>query len=211
MTVGRAVRGQRLIAIVRERSAEDALRTGRRLLASGIRCVEVSLVTPGATQVIAELRRHRDGLAQSDQEPAFIGVGTVLSLEALAESRVAGAEFVVTPNLDESVVRACVSAGVAVYPGVLSPTEALQARRWGADAIKLFPASTWTPAALRDLLGALPDLPMIPTGGITLERAADWIAAGAVAVGMGSALSRGDEPTVQANCRTLLADLAQAR
>jgi 2-dehydro-3-deoxyphosphogluconate aldolase/(4S)-4-hydroxy-2-oxoglutarate aldolase len=168
----------------------------------------VSLVTPDAAAAIAELRRHSATLTDGAGRQPFVGAGTVLTEGQLADVIAAGAQFVVAPVLDRAVVESAAAAGVSVFPGVLTPSEALQAMRWGADAVKLFPATVWTPKALGDLLAALPDLQVIPTGGIGVDAAPGWITAGAVAVGMGSALTRGAPDEARRRCHDLLLALA---
>ncbi|MEP6851973.1 MAG: bifunctional 4-hydroxy-2-oxoglutarate aldolase/2-dehydro-3-deoxy-phosphogluconate aldolase [bacterium] len=178
-----AVTAQRLIAIVRAGSAGDALEIGSRLLAAGVRAVEVSLVTPDALDVIRALV----GLAPSG---AYIGVGTALTAHDVQRADAAGARFVVSPGLSADVVRATREQNLISVPGAATVTEALTARDLGAHLVKIFPASTWSPGAVRDVLASLPGLPLVPTGGISLDSAPEWIAAGASAVGLGGALTK---------------------
>ncbi len=206
MSVMEQLRRQRVVGIVRTSTAEAALVAARGLVTSGLRCVEVSLVTPGAIDVIAQLNAE-PGLPGD----AFVGAGTVLTAREVADVRSAGAEFVVAPNLEPDVVRACGSAEIPVIPGVLTPSEALRAMSLGAAAVKLFPASLWTPSAMADVLAALPALEFVPTGGIELHQAPEWVKAGAMAVGMGSALTRGGPEVAQQTCRELLDALRAAR
>jgi 2-dehydro-3-deoxyphosphogluconate aldolase/(4S)-4-hydroxy-2-oxoglutarate aldolase len=177
-----AVREQRVVAIVRERSAAAALRRAVALVEAGARVVEISLTTPDALGAIAELA----GVAGNR---AVVGAGTVLDTTDAERSIAAGARFLVAPTLSVPVIELAVAADIAVVPGAATPTEMLAAHRAGADLVKIFPASVWTPRAVGDLLAALPQLGLVPTGGVTLDTAADWIRAGAAAVGMGSALS----------------------
>jgi 2-dehydro-3-deoxyphosphogluconate aldolase / (4S)-4-hydroxy-2-oxoglutarate aldolase len=172
------VRRERVIGIVRRDRATEAYDDARTLLGTGLSVVEVSLTTPRAVDVIAKLARDT---------PA-IGAGTVLSVADVDRVADAGAGFVVSPILDVEVIAAARRRGLVTMPAALTPTEMVGAVRAGADLVKVFPASTWHPGAVRDLLAALPDLPLLPTGGIGLTDASDWIAAGAVAVGLGSAL-----------------------
>lgn len=177
-----AIRSCRVIGIVRRHDPADAERDARSLLFAGLLAVEVSLTTPDALEVV--------GRVVLDAPPdAFVGVGTVLD-EAAAQAAVdAGAAFLVAPTLNADVIACGHRHGVPVIPGASSPTEMVAARAAGADLIKVFPASAWTPGVLRDVLQALPDLELVPTGGIGLESAADWIRSGAVAVGLGSAVT----------------------
>lgn len=202
MNAAEIIREQGIVAIVREATAQRAAEAVAAIVAGGIRAVEVSLVTPDAFSVIA-------AAAESAPPGVAIGVGTVMTPAEVAEAVVAGAQFIVSPTLDEAVVRATKEAGLVSSPGVLTPSEAVRAIGWGADFAKLFPATLWSPGSLRDLLAALPALPTIPTGGVTVASAPEWIAAGAVAVGVGSTLTRAEDPVAAA--QALIAAVAAAR
>jgi 2-dehydro-3-deoxyphosphogluconate aldolase/(4S)-4-hydroxy-2-oxoglutarate aldolase len=181
------VRRERVVGIVRRGRAADAYDDAKALLNAGLSIVEVSLTTPRAVDVIAKLARDT---------PA-IGAGTVLTMDDVELVADAGAGFVVSPILDFEVVAAARRRGLVTIPAAFTPTEMVSALRAGADLVKVFPASRWSPAAIGDVLAALPDLPLVPTGGISLADARDWISAGAVAVGMGSALRRMSADRVQ--------------
>ncbi len=179
--VGAAVREQRVVAIVRERSGAAALERAVALVEAGARVVEISLTTPDALPALTEL--------VSRAGDAVVGAGTVLDTDDAERSIAAGARFLVAPTLSVPVIELAVAADIAVVPGAATPTEMLAAHRAGADFVKIFPASVWTPRAVQDLLAALPQLRLVPTGGVGLDTARDWISAGAAAVGMGSAIS----------------------
>lgn len=198
-----AIRAQHVVAIVRETSEHVAYETAVSLADAGVRALEVSLVTPGALATIARLRAE---LASE----VVVGVGTAMTVDDVVGAAEVGAEFVVSPVSDPLVIAATKAAGLGSVPGAATPTEAVSAVRAGADLVKIFPATTWSPAAVRDVLSALPDLPLVPTGGVGLEGAAEWIAAGSAAVGMGSALSRCARAHDDARIRSLLAALAAA-
>jgi 2-dehydro-3-deoxyphosphogluconate aldolase / (4S)-4-hydroxy-2-oxoglutarate aldolase len=171
---------ERLLVIIRGADADAAVAGSLALLSSGIRFLEVSLVSADALAVIAEVARLApDG--------AVIGAGTVLTRDDVARAAGAGARFMVTPALTESVAES-VAGGIPVLAGVLTPTEALTAMGQGADAVKLFPASFGGPSYLRALREPLPDLPFIPVGGVDVALAGEYLRSGAVAVGVGSAL-----------------------
>ena len=180
-SVGAAVREQRVVAIVREPSGAAALERAVALVEAGARVVEISLTTPDALPALTEL--------VSRAGDAVVGAGTVLDTDDAERSIAAGARFLVAPTLSVPVIELAVAADIAVVPGAATPTEMLAAHRAGADFVKIFPASVWTPKAVQDLLAALPQLRLVPTGGVSLATAPDWIRAGAAAVGMGSALS----------------------
>jgi len=153
--------------------------------------VEVSMTTPQALDAVAALAHA------SDPGATLIGAGTVLGADNARDAVAAGARMLVSPILEQEVIEVAREHDVAVVPGCHTPTEMVHALRWGATAVKIFPAHTWTPAALRGLLEALPDLPCVPTGGVSPETAADWISAGALAVGIGSGLTAASDPAAE--------------
>ncbi len=177
-----AVSAERLIGIVRAPDLGAARRSLAAMRAAGVRVAEVSLSTPGALDVLA-------AEAASSGPDHLIGAGTVLDAAAARSAVAAGAQFLVAPIVVREVVLTALDLGVVVVPGCATPTEMVQALRWGAQLVKLFPANAWTPVVLRTMLHALPDMRVVPTGGITLADAPQWLAAGAVAVGVGSALT----------------------
>ncbi|UYM04962.1 bifunctional 4-hydroxy-2-oxoglutarate aldolase/2-dehydro-3-deoxy-phosphogluconate aldolase [Solicola gregarius] len=169
-----------LVMVVRAPSADDAIAAITAARRGGIEVVEVTFTTPDAVQAIARVRTAYDDV--------LVGAGTVLSRVDAEAAVDAGAQFVVSPGLDLDLLR-WAPTDIAVVPGVLSPSEVMRANRAGADAVKLFPAHTVGPAHLRALLAPFPGLRVIPTGGVTPDNAADWLEAGAAAVGIGGALS----------------------
>ncbi|MCT2594084.1 bifunctional 4-hydroxy-2-oxoglutarate aldolase/2-dehydro-3-deoxy-phosphogluconate aldolase [Streptomyces sp. N2-109] len=201
--ITRAALAQRVLAIVRADSAERATETARALLDAGITSLEISLTTPGATGAVAALRRETG-------DDVMIGAGTVLDAAAARTALDAGARFLVSPNLDAEVIRTGHRYGAPVFPGVATASEAVRALELGADALKLFPASALGPRWVSDVRAALPQAPLVPTGGITPRSAPEWIAAGAVACGMGAALAEGDGAAVRARVTDLLRRLAEA-
>lgn len=171
--------GHRTVAIVRGDSAEAARATVRTLVEEGIVLLEVSLVTPGALDVVRE--------AVAEFPDAVVGVGTVRTADDAERSRDTGAAFVVTPA-DGAGARTALRLGVPVLLGALTPTEVEAAVTAGATAVKLFPASLGGPGYLRALRDPMPDVPFVPVGGVGAAEASDYLAAGAVAVGVGSPL-----------------------
>lgn len=191
-----AIADQGVVGIVRARSAAEASTATATLLASGLAAVEVSLTTPGGLDVIAE-------------HAGAVGAGTVRTLADARDAHAAGATFLVSPNLDLEVVRFAFERDLAVVPGCLTPSEMTTAQRAGAQAVKIFPAHLWSPEALRGMLEAMPDLRCVPTGGVSPANAPGWIAAGALAVGVGGALTRAEDP--RAAVADLLAAVRDAR
>jgi 2-dehydro-3-deoxyphosphogluconate aldolase / (4S)-4-hydroxy-2-oxoglutarate aldolase len=199
-----------VIAIVRADSADAIVDVARALAAGGVTVCEITMTVPGAIDAIAAVRGElgRDVL---------VGVGTVLDASTAEEAIVAGAEFVVSPVLDPAVIAATHRNDKVAIPGALTPTEALSAWSAGADVVKIFPAGHFGPRYFRDLHGPLPQLKLIPTGGIDLDTTPQWIEAGAVAVGVGSTLVRrdliaaGDWSALTILARQYVAAVASAR
>ncbi len=174
------IRRSRIVPVVRATTTEDALRLADGLIEGGIDVLEITMTVPGAIDAIRALA-SRAGL--------LVGAGTVLDAATAERCVEAGARFVVSPALDVATVRACVAMGVVCAPGALTPTEIVAAHRAGGDVVKVFPCDALGGAAyLRSLRAPLPHIPLMPTGGATLETIGDFLAAGVVAVGVGSAL-----------------------
>ena len=179
--VGRIV-ARRVVAILR---CDEPTRVGAAVIEGGVDVVEVPLGVPGALTAISSL--------STSYPSALVGAGTVMSASDAAAALDAGARFLLSPVLRPEVVEAAHAAGAAAVPGASTPTEIDACMRAGADLVKLFPADRLAPADLRVLLAALPDARLLPTGGITAANAADWLDAGAAAVGVGGALTREPE------------------
>ena len=167
-----------LVVIVRAPEAEDAVRVGRALLATGIQLVEVTLTTRDALTAIETLR-------QDAPEGALVGAGTVLTTRQAHDAVEAGAQFLVTPALTDAVE----GAEVPVLAGAYTATEAYAAMAAGAAAVKLFPASAGGPAYLKALRDPFPSIPFVPVGGVTLDQVAPYLIAGAVALGVGGPIT----------------------
>ena len=169
-----------VVAVVRLDDARVGLEVAKALAAGGVTCIEITMTVPNAVSLIAELGDALDGV--------IIGAGTVTDARTAQAVIAAGARFVVGPVFRPEMIAACHSHGVAVMPGCFSPTEILSAWELGADIVKVFPATSLGPSYIKDLRGPLPQLRLMPTGGVTRDNAGDWIRAGAVAVGAGTAL-----------------------
>lgn len=183
-----AIAQSRLIGIVREPTAAAARAEAQRLLDAGIRAVEVSMSTPDALSVVEWLRERIPG------DNVHVGAGTVLRADQVDRAADAGAEFIVSPISSGELLVATTARGLASVVGAMTPTECYDAVSSGADFIKLFPASMWNVSSMRDLLQALPTLRLVPTGGVTVANATEWLDAGAAAVGAGGALRRLSDP-----------------
>jgi 2-dehydro-3-deoxyphosphogluconate aldolase/(4S)-4-hydroxy-2-oxoglutarate aldolase len=198
---------ERMVAIVRGRDAEAALRTVAVLCEEGVGLVEISLTTSDALSVISR--------AVALGADSMIGAGTVLTGEQADGVRDAGADFVVTPALAEGSLRAK-ELGLPVIAGAMTPTEAVRAVQEGADAVKLFPASAGGPDYLKALRDPLPDIPFVPTGGVDATAARAYLDNGAAAVGVGSPVAGtapdgGDLDGLPTRIRGFLAALAPYR
>ncbi|WP_129115049.1 bifunctional 4-hydroxy-2-oxoglutarate aldolase/2-dehydro-3-deoxy-phosphogluconate aldolase [Halegenticoccus tardaugens] len=178
-----------VVAVLRGADAGTVIEVVEALREGGVTAVEITADTPGAMGMIGEV-------SGSFGDEVVIGAGTVLDAETARSALLSGAEFVVSPTLDEGVVRTCNRYGVVTAPGVFTPTEALRGYELGADVVKVFPASTGGPSHVKGIKGPLPQIPIMPTGGIDLDNAADFIEAGAEVVGAGSALV--DDEAVEA-------------
>ncbi|MCF8565844.1 bifunctional 4-hydroxy-2-oxoglutarate aldolase/2-dehydro-3-deoxy-phosphogluconate aldolase [Alicyclobacillus tolerans] len=170
-----------LIAILRKVPQAELLPAAEAAIAGGVEAIEITMETTGALEAIAELSSKYQG-------KVLVGAGTVMSKEDLHRAVEAGATFLLSPHLDVDLVQEAYKLDRVMVPGILTPTEVVLARRAGASVLKLFPAGALGTGYLKDMLGPFSGHSFVPTGGITPDNAAEFIRAGAVAVGMGSAL-----------------------
>lgn len=203
-TVSR-LRDTGVIPIIRAPSADVALPVAEALFQAGLTVVEITLTVPNAIDAIRQVAKLLAG-------KMLIGAGTVTDADAANRAIDAGAEFIVTPSVVREVIEAAHRANVAVLPGALTPTEVFEAHRLGGDMVKVFPVQSVGGAAyLRALRGPFPHIPLVPTGGVTLQNIADMFKAGAAAVGVGSelisqdALARRDYAVIGARAKQFLA------
>lgn len=193
---------EKVIAVIRTDSAGAALQAAEAAYEGGIRLLEITLTTPGALQIIADLKR-KYGAA------AVVGAGTVMDAVSARLAIDSGADFLVSPHLDAEVIQMAHLHQVPIIPGTATLKDAVEALKLGCGVIKLFPANLLGPQAIRAFKGPLPQAHFIPTGGVNAETISDWLAAGAVAVGTGSeltkeALQTGDFTKVTAYARKLV-------
>jgi 2-dehydro-3-deoxyphosphogluconate aldolase/(4S)-4-hydroxy-2-oxoglutarate aldolase len=188
----------RFVPVLRASDADKAIAAGRALARGGCRAIEVTFTTPGAARAIATLVA----------EGHFVGAGTVLDMATAVAAWSAGASFIVSPHLQAEVLARGLVDDRLVIPGALTPSEVLAAHQAGASVVKIFPvASLGGPRYLKLLRDPLPFLRFFPTGGVTLEDLPAYLAAGALAVGVGSALApaeaieAGDVATLEASAR----------
>ena len=200
-----------IIPVIRAPSADAAVAVVEALLQAGLGVAEITMTVPNAIDAIASVAKRFAG-------KVLVGAGTVTDAETVMRARDAGAEFIVSPCLVPEVVDAAHHADIAVLPGALTPTEVFEAFRHGGDMVKVFPAQSVGGAAyLRALRGPFPDIPLVPTGGVTLENIGEMFKAGAAAVGVGTeliskdALARRDYAAIGALAAQFLSAARQAR
>jgi 2-dehydro-3-deoxyphosphogluconate aldolase / (4S)-4-hydroxy-2-oxoglutarate aldolase len=199
------IRAGRVLAIGRNLPPKAVIEIADALRRAGVRAFEITMNTPAAAEAIAALT------ARFDPEEIVIGAGTVLDRELAQAAVQAGARFFVMPHTDTELIRWAADRSIPSFPGGFTPTEILAAWRAGAAAVKLFPASAAGPAFVREMHGPLPEIPLIPVGGVTVETAPSFIAAGAAAVGIGGWLLGGGDPaTIAVRAAQLLAALPPA-
>ncbi len=198
-----------IVAIVRTESADKAKRLVGAINAGGIKTIEVTMSVPGALRVIEDLA----GFCRN--EGVTLGVGSILDPETARAAILVGAEYVVTPALNSEVIRLCNRYQIPVMPGAMSVKEIVEAMEAGADIVKVFPAEILGPQFIKAVMGPLPQAPLMPTGGVRVDNVAEWLTAGAVALGVGGSLTAGaqtgDYETVTRVARQFAAKIKEAR
>ncbi len=199
-----------VVAVVRLSQASELARVADAIRAGGVDIIEFTLTTPGALEIIQQ-SAHKFG------DDVLLGAGTVLDSETARAAILAGAQFIVSPTTDFATIELCHRYGKVVIPGAFTPTEILAAWQAGADFVKVFPAGVVGPGYLKDILGPLPQVKLVPTGGVGKANAADFIKAGAAALAVGGDLvnnklvSAGAFDQLTANARDLVAAVSAAR
>ena len=193
--------------MIRASSAEQAAQIADACVDGGIEALEVTFTVPNATAAIAELSK-RYGSAK-----VAVGAGTVLDPETARAAIIAGAQFVVSPGSDAATARLCRRYQVAYLPGAGTANEIIRALEDGADIVKVFPGEVLGPGFVKAVRGPLPQAPLMPTGGVSVETTEQWIRAGCVALGVGGELTKGgaDAATIAARAKQLLAAIYKAR
>ncbi len=195
------IRESGLIAVVRGETSEKAKQIVQKCIEGGVEVVEITFTVPFAHRVIEDV-------ANSYGNQILLGAGTVLDSETARIAILSGAKFIVSPHFNPEVTKLCNRYRMLSMPGILTVSEAVAAMEAGADILKLFPSDLFGPAFIKNILGPLPYAQIIPTGGINTENAGGYIKEGAVAVGVGSNLTKGD---VKENVRAFKAVIKQAR
>lgn len=200
-----------IVPVVRASSAEEAMQVVKAITAGGIPILEITMTVPRAVRVIEQV-------ADAYGDEVLLGAGTVLDAETARACILAGASFVVSPSLNLATIEMCRRYSVAVMPGALTPTEVVTAWQAGANVVKIFPCGAMGGAKyLRALKAPLPQIEMIPTGGVSLQTVKEFIAAGAFALGVGAdlvdtkAIRAGEPEKVTAAARAYVAAVQEAR
>jgi len=199
-----------VVAVVRLDDLSKAVDLTKALAAGGVTSVEFTFTNPRAAQVITTVR-------EAVGDGAYIGAGTVLDAETARIAILAGAEYIVTPSFRTETIEMCRRYSIPTVIGAFTPTEILTAWETGADYVKVHPASLGGPRYFKDVLAPFPHIKLIPSGGVTLENAPEFIKAGAVAVGLGSALvdpkaiDAGDWASITARAKSLADSIAAAK
>lgn len=170
-----------VVAVIRMNDPEKLAKVIEAVRIGGVKCIEITMTVPGAVEVIRTL-------ASTMPADVLIGAGTVTTPQIAGDVIAAGAQFVVSPVLNLEVISLCKEKNIACMPGCYTPTEIFTAWSAGADVCKVFPATSLGPKYFKDLSGPFPHIKLMPTGGVTIDNVGEWIAAGAVAVGIGSDL-----------------------
>lgn len=171
-----------VVGIIRTDSSEELIKVADAIKAGGVDIIEVTMTTPGALDVIKEA-------AEKYGEEVVIGAGSVLDAETARAAMLSGAEFIVSPITDVKMIEICNRYSKVVMPGAFTPTEALYAWQQGADYVKIFPSGSVGPGHIKAIKAPLPQILLVPTGGVNVENAGDFIKAGAATLGVGSALA----------------------
>lgn len=198
-----------VVAVVRGETSEQAEKISAACIAGGIPAIELTYTVPGATQVIESLAK------KFSKEELIIGAGTVLDAETAREAILAGAQYIVSPGFDLATAKLCNRYQIPYMPGTLTITEMITAMEAGVDIVKLFPGSGFGSSYVSAVKGPLPQVNIMPTGGVSLDNVGEWIKAGVVAVGVGGDLTRpantGDYEGVKKNAEAFVKAVKEAR
>lgn len=173
-----------VVAVIRAKSKKEATELIEAIIKGGIKAIEITYTIPDATEII------KDFIDLNRSTDILIGAGTVLNLDTAKQAIKAGAKFIVGPNLDVKIAKFCNKKNILYIPGCMTVNEIVHALRLNAKIIKLFPGSIFEPKIIKDIKGPLPNVKIMPTGGVSLENADQWIKMGAVAIGVGSDLTK---------------------
>ncbi|TFG49527.1 MAG: bifunctional 4-hydroxy-2-oxoglutarate aldolase/2-dehydro-3-deoxy-phosphogluconate aldolase [Anaerolineales bacterium] len=199
-----------ILAVIRGPSEELTLKMVAALVAGGVTGIEITFTTPNALEVVRALDNEFGS-------KIILGMGTLTQPGQAEAAKQAGAIFLVSPHTDKKLAKAMIGTGLSVMMGALTPSEVMKARAYGSDVVKIFPGSLGGPAYMKSLKGPFPDIPMMPTGGVSDQNIKDWFIAGAFAVGAGSNLCpksmalAGDFDQITAIAQKYMAAIIEAR
>lgn len=180
MEIYQQILNAKIVAVIRGKDSEEAFAIAEAAVAGGLKAIELTYTTPNVSRVFDKL---------TDSQ-ALIGAGTVLDAETARHALLHGAEFVVSPNFNSEIAKVCNRYNVPYLPGCMTIKEMVEATEWGCDILKLFPANGFEPSFIGSVNGPLPKVRIMPTGGINIKNMNAWLNAGAVAVGIGSDLTK---------------------
>ncbi len=198
-----------IVAVVRAESIDQAKRITEACIKGGVAAIEMTFTVPYAHRVIEEVAKAYD------PKDIILGAGTVLDAETARIAILSGASYIVSPHFNPEVVKLCNRYRIAVMPGAMTICEVVSAMEAGADIVKVFPGEAFGPKMLKAILGPLPQAKLMPTGGVSVSNVHEWIEAGAVAVGAGSALTggakTGDYDLITQKAKEFLSKIKEAR
>ncbi|QHE53017.1 bifunctional 2-keto-4-hydroxyglutarate aldolase/2-keto-3-deoxy-6-phosphogluconate aldolase [Pontibacillus sp. HMF3514] len=205
------IKEQKLIAVIRAKEANQALAYCEEAIKGGLKIIEITMTTPGALELI-----HTISNKYKDDPRVVIGAGTILDPISARLAMINGAKFIVSPSFNEEVVKLCNLYQVPIIPGVMTVNEAVQALQADCSLVKLFPGDVYGPKMIKSIKGPLPQLDVMPTGGVDILNIANWFKAGAVAVGIGSdltseAVETGDISTIQTKAESYVSEVKKIK
>lgn len=194
-----------VVAVVRTDTVQEAIRISKACIQGGVPAIEVTYTVPGATEVIKSLRES------IPKEELIIGAGTVLDSETARIAILAGAEYIVSPGFDVETAKLCNKYQIPYMPGCMTITEMVTAMSYGCDIIKLFPGSAFGPDFIKAVKAPLPQINIMPTGGVSIDNIDQWIKNGVVAVGAGGKLASGPSEEITATAKLFVQKVKEAR
>lgn len=194
-----------IVAVVRSESIEEGVRISKACVEGGIPAIEVTYTVPGATDVIKALKK------EFSEDELIIGAGTVLDAATARIAILAGAEYIVSPGFDEETAKLCNLYQIPYMPGCMTITEMMRAMELGSDIIKLFPGSAFGPSFVKAVKAPLPQVNIMPTGGVSLDNIDEWFKNGVVAVGAGGKLASGTSESIKATAQEFVRKIKEIR
>lgn len=179
------IKEKKIIAVIRYNDATKIERIVESIILGGITIIEITMTVPNAVEIIKSLSE------KYKNTDVVIGAGTILSREEAKTAIESGSSFIVSPILNEDMIKICTNYNILCIPGIATPTEAFNAMQYGAEILKLFPSNSFSPKIIKTYKGPFPEIKLLPTGGISIENINEWINAGAYGVGIGGELLKG--------------------